>query len=293
MTRILITGKSSYIGTSFERYMKDYPEYEIDMISVRGDEWKDEDFSDYDVVFHVAGLAHADVGTISKEEQQKYYDINCDLSVEVAEKYKQDRGGKESQFIYMSSIIIYGDQVSMTKKRVITPLTKPKPSNFYGDSKLQAELKLAPLESNIFQLAIIRPPMIYGPNSKGNYPQLRKLALKLPVFPDIPNERSMLFVDNLSMFIKQIIDKHESGIFFPQNMEYVRTSHMVKEIARFHGKDIKLFSWMNWSVYLLGKIPGKIGDLSNKAFGNLVYEKSDKFVGVIEMKPSIERTEKC
>lgn len=276
MKRILITGKNSYIGTSFEKYMADYPEYKVDTISVRGDEWKQVDFSVYDSVFHVAGIAHADVGKVSKEDQKKYYDINCDLSVEVAKKYKKDRANKESQFIYMSSIIIYGDQVSMSKKRVITPDTVPAPSNFYGDSKLQAEKKLVPLETSEFHIAIVRPPMIYGPGSKGNYAELTKLALKLPVFPNIKNERSMLYIDNLSLFIKELIDRNSTGYFFPQNAEYVRTAKMVQEIAKIHGRKIRLFTFMNWSIYLLSFVPGKIGKLTNKAFGNLVYEKKYK-----------------
>lgn len=276
MKRVLVTGENSYIGTSFVYYMKQYEnEYSVDTISVRGKEWQKADFSVYDAIFHVAGIAHADVGSVSKEEQAKYYEINRDLSVAVADKYKEDRGKQDSQFIYMSSIIVYGDNVSIRKKRVITRETVPTPSNFYGDSKLQAEIELDKRKSDTFKLVILRPPMIYGPNSKGNYPQLRKIALKVPAFPDIPNERSMLFVDNLSSYVKTAIDKCEEGVHFPQNNEYVRTSHLVKEIGKAHGKNIKLFSFLNWGVYLLSYFPGKIGDLTNKAFGNLVYEENE------------------
>ncbi len=282
MKRILVTGENSYIGTSFVTYMEQFKEeYEIETISVRGDEWREKDFSIYDTVFHVAGIAHADVGKVSDEEKELYYKVNTDLTFEVANKYKSDRKNQFSQFVHMSSIIVYGDNVSIRKKRVITKDTEPNPSNFYGDSKLQGEIKIKPLADANFNVCIIRPPMIYGPNSKGNYPQLRKLALKLPIFPDIPNERSMLYVENLMSFVKEMIDSEkETGIFFPQNSEYVRTSHMVKEIAKVHGKDIKLFSFMNWSVYLLSYIPGKISDMTNKAFGNLVYKQNENMDNV-------------
>lgn len=277
MKRILVTGENSYIGTSFVTYMEQFKEeYEIETISVRGDEWRKKDFSIYDAVFHVAGIAHADVGKISKEQQEVYYQVNRDLTFEVANKFKQDRQNKETQFIHMSSIIVYGDNVSIRKKRVITKDTEPTPSNFYGDSKLQGEKRILPLASESFKVCVIRPPMIYGPNSKGNYPQLKKIALTLPIFPDIPNERSMLFIDKLMSFIRNIIDeKKKTDVYFPQDDEYVRTSYMVKEIAQNHGKDIRLFSFMNWSIYLLSFMPGKVGDLTNKAFGNLVYEKKD------------------
>lgn len=274
MKKILITGANSYIGISFKQWMTQFQdEYQIDTLSVRGDAWREHDFSEYDTVFHVAGIAHADVSKVSEETKQLYYAVNRDLAIETAKKYKQDLSGKNGQFIYMSSIIIYGEETNINKKRVITPDTKPNPSNFYGDSKLQAEIGLQPLDDDTFHVAILRPPMIYGPRSKGNYQQLVKLANKLPIFPDVKNERSMLHIDKLSEFVKERIDAQDSGVFFPQNDQYVRTSHMVRDIAQENGKKIYLFSYMNWAIRLLGYVPGKIGRLTNKAFGNLVYEK--------------------
>lgn len=239
MKKILITGANSYIGTSFKKWMTQFQdEYQIDTLSVRGDAWREHDFSRYDTVFHVAGIAHADVSKVSEETKQLYYAVNRDLAIETAKKYKQDLSGKNGQFIYMSSIIIYGEETNINKKRVITPDTKPNPSNFYGDSKLQAEIGLQPLDDDTFHVAILRPPMIYGPGSKGNYQQLVKLANKLPVFPDVKNERSMLHIDKLSEFVKERIDAQDSGVFFPQNDQYVRTSHMVRDIAQENGKNL-------------------------------------------------------
>ncbi|HGD7099714.1 TPA: NAD-dependent epimerase/dehydratase family protein [Enterococcus faecium] len=273
MKKILITGANSYIGTSFKKWMTPFQdEYQIDTLSVRGDAWREHDFSGYDTVFHVAGIAHADVSKVSEETKQLYYAVNRDLAIETAKKYKQDLSGKKGQFIYMSSIIIYGEEANINKKRIITPDTKPNPSNFYGDSKLQAEIGLQPLDDDTFHVAILRPPMIYGPGSKGNYQQLVKLANKLPIFPDVKNERSMLHIDKLSECIKERVDAQDSGVFFPQNDQYVRTSHMVRDIAQENGKKIYLFSYMNWAIRLLGYVPGKIGRLTNKAFGNLVYD---------------------
>ena len=271
MKKILITGANSYIGTSFEKYIEENysDDYHIDTLDMINPNWKECDFSGYDSVFHVAGIAHADVGHVSEERKKLYYQVNCDLTYETAIKAKKS---KVKQFIYMSSIIVYGESAPYGKKKLITKDTKPEPANFYGDSKLQAEIKLKTLDNDNFKICILRPPMIYGPGSKGNYQMLSKLAKKLPVFPDIKNERSMLYIGNLCYFIKECIDKGSSGIYFPQNEEYVSTSKMVQEIAKANGKNIHLTKLLNPFVFILSKFPGKIGGMCNKAFGNMSYD---------------------
>ncbi len=273
MKKILITGSDSYIGTSFEKWVaapKFEGQYQVDTVDMRGEEWKKKDFSEYDAVFHVAGIAHADIGKVSDEQKKLYYQINCDLAVETAKKAKLE-GVK--QFIYMSSIIVYGEGTSVRKKRVITRETKPSPSNFYGDSKWKAEQKLSPLSDKNFHVAILRPPMIYGEGCKGNYQTLKKIALKVPVFPDFPNERSMLYIVNLCEFVRSLIEAQEGGLFFPQDPDYVKTAEMVKEIGKRQGKKIRLIKGLNWGIYLMGRLPGKTGKMINKAFGSLVYQR--------------------
>jgi UDP-glucose 4-epimerase len=190
----------------------------------------------------------------------------------------------------MSSIIVYGD--SCSNKRVINRYTIPTPSNFYGISKLQAEEGIKHLLSDDFRIVVLRPPMIYGKGSKGNYLRLSKMVKKIPVFPDIYNERSMLHIDNLCEFIKVMIDYEETGLFFPQNKEYVKTSEMVKTIAEVQGKRIWMISWMNWIIKMMFGI-----EIVNKVFGNLVYEKLvsdyDKAnYQIRNFRESIELTEK-
>ena len=262
MKNILITGKNSYIGTSLENWlMKEPDKYKIDTVDMKDASWKERSFALYDVVFHVAGITHV---SSDLELEDLYYKVNRDLTIEVAEKSKVE-GVK--QFIFMSSIIVYGD--SSSGKRVIDRNTVTTPSNFYGNSKLQAEEGIRGLGSDDFNIVIIRPPMIYGKGSKGNYPKLAKAAQKFLVFPDIDNERSMLHIDNLCEFIKLMIDYEERGLFFPQNKEYIKTSEMVKLVAEVHGKKIRLTKIFNPILKLMFRI-----GLVNKVFGNLVYEQS-------------------
>lgn len=263
MKKILITGKNSYIGTSLENWLKKDPKsYTIETIDMREGFWKEQDFSQYDVIFHVAGIAHV---SYDPKMQDLYFEVNRDLAIDTAMKAKTDEVG---QFIFMSSIIVYGE--SDCNKRVIDRNTKPTPGNFYGESKLQAEEGVLKLADHNFKTVILRPPMIYGKGSKGNYPKLVKVAKVFPFFPDFDNERSMLHIDNLCEFIKIMIDQEETGIFFPQNKEYVKTSDMVKLIAEAYGKKIRLIRIFN---PLIKVMVSKVR-LINRVFGNLVYEKS-------------------
>ena len=267
MKKVLITGANSYIGTSFENYVMQCHDYQIDTVDMIDGKWRDKSFSEYDSVFHVAGIAHSDTGKVSEERKQFYYQINTDLTIETAEKAKADGVG---QFIFMSSAIVYGDSAPIDKLKRITRDTPVAPANFYGDSKVQAENGLLKLADESFHVVILRPPMIYGKGSKGNYPQLSKFAQKLPLFPYIKNERSMLYIGNLTEFVKLMIDNNESGIFYPQNAEYVATSEMVQVIAQAHGKKTRLVKGTTVPLKAMSHVTG----LVNKAFGNLSYDMS-------------------
>ena len=294
MKKVLITGANSYIGTSFEEYAKaHYPQnLEIDTVDMIDGSWHKKDFSGYDIVFHVAGIAHADVGKVSEEVKKKYYAINTDLAIETANKAKTD-GVK--QFVFMSSAIVYGDSAPYGKTKRITKDTKPHPANFYGDSKWKADKGVRKLADDNFTVTVLRPPMIYGKGSKGNYPTLAKMAKKLPIFPDVKNERSMLYIGNLCEFLAQVMIRGEGGIFWPQNKEYTRTSEMVRLIAIANSHKIRVSKGWNWLVGLARIIPGKPRGMADKAFGNLSYDqgmsKYDFEYVTTTLKDSLKETE--
>lgn len=264
MKKVLITGAGSYIGNNVEAWLNRWPEkYQVQVLDMQLSTWREYDFSDFDTVFHVAGIAHADVGNVSEERKQFYYKINTDLAIETAKVAKM-QGVK--QFILMSSMIIYGGKEHVTKD------TRPEPANFYGDSKWKADQGIRDLEDSNFKVVVLRPPMIYGKNSKGNYPVLAKMAKKLPVFPKVKNKRSVLYVENLSEFVRLMIENEESGIFYPQNESLVSTAELVGNIANAHGHKIWMTSILNPFTAVAKKVPGKIGNLASKAFGSSYYD---------------------
>lgn len=262
MKKVLITGKNSYIGVSFINFVKecslDIATTELDMIDGT---WRDFDFSSYDSVFHVAGIAHS---TPDESMRTIYYKVNTELAIETAKKAKAE-GVK--QFIFMSSIIVYGSGY-IGNNRLIDWDTPMNPDDLYGDSKVQAEKGLLPLQDENFHIVILRSPMIYGPDSKGNYPRLSSFAKKSFVFPDFKNQRSMLYVKNLCCFITKIIKHNDYGIFMPQNDEYVCTSQMVKTIAELNHHRIIFTKLFNPFIKMLSK-----KSLINKVFGSLIIDK--------------------
>ncbi|GAB6633739.1 NAD-dependent epimerase/dehydratase family protein [Streptococcus uberis] len=258
MKHILITGANSYIGTSFEKWLEaSEGDYQIDTLDMIDSKWRQFDFSPYDAIFHVAAIVHKN----EKNMDPTIYDkVNRDLPIELAGLAK---AAGVKQFVFLSSMSVYGN-----KEEVITKETKENPSTYYGKSKLAAEKGLMQLESADFKILMMRPPMVYGPKATGNYTRLSKLSRITPIFPNIANQRSMIYIDNLLEFVRKAIDTNLSGLHFPQNKEYVTTSQLVKTIRDVNGKNTLLTAILNPIIKPLSNV-----SQFNKLFGNLVYAK--------------------
>ena len=261
MKKILITGAGSYVGESVRRYiLSTSSDFQIDAVDTMGDNWKNADYSRYDVVYHVAGIAHVNA---DPKMEALYYKVNRDLTIEVA-RIAKAAGVK--QFIFMSSQIVFHESQSL-KTEVLTSETKENPNGFYGDSKLQAELGIKPLEDENFKVCILRPCMIYGPNAKGNFPRLAKLATKVPLFPEWHNKRSMLYIDNLAEFVKQAVLRGLSGTFYPQNRELADTVEIIRFFAKAAGHKVWITRLLNPFVWLGSFVLQPI----NKMFATYYY----------------------
>lgn len=285
--RILITGEYGYVGKMLQKTLQNsYDDYEVSVISVRNNEWKKNNFSKYDAIVHAAALVHS-----KKQASELYYKVNRDLTADIAKKAKNDGVG---QFLFISSMAVYG-----LDEGVITDKTVPNPKTDYGISKLEAEKILERMRSSKFRVSIVRPPMIYGVGAKGNYKILRKIALALPIIPKIENKRSILYINNFTMELENIIRLSLDGMFYPQNSEYMVTSDLMRVIRAAHFKKTKMSIILGQCVRIAKNIPGPIGEKATKAFGTLRY--SEKLLHIndkadvkkeISTKESIEKTEK-
>lgn len=271
MKRVLITGAGSYVGTHVMRRLQEEPDkFEVRELDVKGDAWRGFDFAGFDAVFHVAGIAHV---STDPSMEPLYMQVNRDLAIEVAERAKESGVG---QFVFMSSSIVYGDSKPAGKGEPITLSTAPAPANFYGRSKFEAEEGLRALDSSDFAVAVIRAPMIFGANAKGNFPKLVSIALRLPFFPLINNQRSMLYVGNLAELVAGLVTTKASGVFLPQQEKPICTSELVTDIAQASGR---LFPRTKVFNPIL-KGPMKSNTLVVKAFGDLYYDLKASDCGV-------------
>ena len=258
MKKILISGANSYIGISLERFLSQWPEqYQVDTLDVIGDGWKSADITGYDAVFHVAGIAHQKE---TDENRHLYFEVNRDLAVEMARKAKS---AGIPHFIFMSTMSVYGKESG-----VITPATQPDPQNGYGQSKLEAEEAMHAMEDAHFRVAVLRPPMVYGKNCRGNFQTMKKLVEKSPVFPAVNNQRSMISVDNLCSFVRLAVDEQLCGTFFPQNREPVSTTAMARIIADTLGRRV----WFSRPAGIAVQALAAVYPTARKAFSSLTYE---------------------
>ena len=279
---ILVTGAGSYVGTQVADWLEKEGQFQVDAVDTFGENWKKANYTQVDVVFHVAGIAHVNA---DPKMEPLYYQVNRDLTIAIA-KHAKEAGVK--QFIFMSSMIVFHESQSL-KAEVLTKDTAPNPNGFYGDSKLQAELGLKELECDTFKVCILRPPMIYGPNSKGNFPRLAKLAAKVPVFPAWHNQRSMLYIDNLAEFVKQAIVRQLSGTFYPQNRELADTVEIIRFFAKAAGHKVWITRLLNPFVWLGSFVLQPI----NKMFATYHYDPAMSVIDfeyqVVDFEESLQR----
>ena len=284
--RIFITGENGYIGTHIKEWLCNYEEqYDVAMLNLRTEEWKNISFKDVDVIIHTAGIVHSPEIT----DWDIYKKVNVDLTFALAQKAKKEG---VSQFIFMSTMAVYGKGKRLSQN-IIDENTEICPIGFYGKSKYIAEQKILQLQSKDFKVVIIRPPNVYGKNCKGGYISgFKSVASKLPVLPyAYPHiKQSTLYIDNLCELVRLIIVNEETGFFMPQDKIAVSAVELLTAITGSMGKKTPKSRLLGLGIYLLSFLP-----IVKKAYGGVAYcEKMTVYYNndyvVVDFKEGIRRT---
>lgn len=291
MKKVILVGIGGYIGGKFTEYINNnYPDWQVDAVDSMNRKWAETDFTGYDAVYNVSGLAHANARQGTEEQ---YYSVNGQLPIDVAAKAKAEG---VPLFIQMSSMVVYGDMSGLGEEKKIFENTEPEESSIYGKSKMMAERGLHKFVDENFHVAIVRPPLIYSEFARDNFPRLVNFAKKSPIFPNLKNQQSMVYVDNLCELIHLIIENNKGGIYYPQQECYIETSKMVCDIADAVGN--RMWQTKIFNPFL--KFFSKWEKLAfiHKAFGSITYDMSisNHFEGkyrVVSYEESIRRIAKA
>jgi len=236
--KVFITGARGFIGSSL---IKSINGIYFKKFSFTKDSIKDINLENFDSVIHLSSIVHS-----SKDlSWNKYQEININNTLNLAKKAKK-AGVK--QFVFMSTIKVYGEGSAIA----LTETSKCMPEDNYAMSKFIAEEELLKLKSNSFRVVIIRSPLVYGKNPKGNILKVIKLiniTRWLP-FGGIKNKRSMVSIHNLSKMIEIILKKEIEGIFLANDDKPVSTSEFISLVGESINKKVYLFKFAPIKILL-------------------------------------------
>ncbi|MBN1187167.1 MAG: NAD-dependent epimerase/dehydratase family protein [Bacteroidales bacterium] len=262
MTSLLITGSSGFVGSYFISNNTSFRIRQADLLTKKVPEI---DFKGTDSVLHLAALAHQ----LKPVEIGQYISVNSDLSFDLASHAKA-MGVKH--FVFMSTVKVYGNSTTGTIPWDEFAACSPKDP--YGISKLQAEKRLKKLEDDNFKVAIVRSPIVYGPNVKANMLNFIRLVDKLPMLPfaSIQNRRSMVYLGNLMALLELIINRRAAGIFLASDPKPLSTTSIVELIAANLRKKIRLIKTTDIGISILQKVTPSIYE---RLWGSLEVNNSE------------------
>lgn len=229
-TSILVTGETGFIAHNFIRLTVFR---NCRKTSLRNKNVLDLDLTGIDVVLHLAALVHDEKG-----DEESYSNINRNLTVNLAEIAKKSG---VRHFIFMSTAKVYGDG---SDDVVYTENSECNPTDFYGKSKLEAELLLRELNDENFCVSIIRTPVVYGKGMKANMLMLQNLIKYFPILPlgGINNKRCYTYIGNLSKYIDRLIEMRIPGVFIVMDSEPISTTYLVRIMSKGMHRKVFLFA---------------------------------------------------
>jgi nucleoside-diphosphate-sugar epimerase len=221
---------------------------------------------DVDCIIHCAGKTH----TINEEKADAlkiYRSVNVEGTKQLAEQAVK-AGVK--RLIFLSSIKVNGehtnnkcsDESLNSSKKKFMHNDIPNNKDPYAVSKLEAEKVLWEISSKTgLEVIVVRLPLVYGKDVKGNLERLIKLVrsgIPLPLSL-VQNQRSMIGMDNLIDLLIRCIDHPDAAgkTFLVSDDKDLSTPSLIKYIATSMGCRARLFPVPIFMLKILGYILGK------------------------------------
>lgn len=191
-----------------------------------------------DVVVHAAAKVHI-MGRAARGLSE-FRRVNVQGSKHLAEAAV---AAGVTRFVYLSSVKVLGEA---SGPRPLGDEAPARPTDPYAISKREAEVALERVcGRGLMELAVLRPPLVYGPGVKANFLALLKLAdspWPLP-FAAIHNRRSLIYVENLAdACFRAAAVGSAQGIWAVADERAVSTSELVAGLRRHMGRPPRLFS---------------------------------------------------
>lgn len=284
--KILIIGKNSYIGNHIDEWLTAKGNI-VCQLDVLNDCWQTFDYSQYDSIIHVAGIVHRPDCT----DWDLFKRVNTDMPIAIATMAKQ-QGVK--LYVFFSTMGVYNAQKKISGC-VIDEQTQLNYNcnSMYGKSKLLAEDGLKDLQDDDFDVAVVRPPSVYGKDCKGGYiNSFKRIAQRLPLLPYAYEDalQSFIYIDNLCECINIIIENRLRGVFCPQDNEIPNANRLLQAICDGIEKKYRPSKLLGVCLRILSCC-----SLVTKAYGGISYARTlSDIVGynyiVVPFEEAIRRT---
>lgn len=186
--------------------------------------------SGQDVVIHLVARVHV-MKDLSRDPLAEFRVVNVAGSLNLA---RQAAEAGVKRMVFVSSVKVNGEY--SLSGQPFTEESVPAPADFYGVSKLEAEIALRSLAQETgMELVIIRPPLVYGPGVKANFAALLhavKAGWPLPL-ASVNNQRSLVGLDNLVSFIETCaVHPHAAGeTFLVSDGQDLSTPELIRRMA--------------------------------------------------------------
>lgn len=211
MTSMLVTGANGFVGRALctELLNRGYlvravlrtnasldangceivriPQFAIDT------DWTDI-FQGVSTVIHLAARVHI-MRDDAADPLEEFRKVNVAVTEHLA---RAAAASGVRRLVYVSSVKVHGEATHGNDR--FTESGMPLPQDPYGISKWEAEQALHRVAKETgLEVVIVRSPLVYGPNVKGNFAQMLKTLSKGIPLPlaSLRNVRSLIYVGNL------------------------------------------------------------------------------------------------